>query len=359
MSETPQEDRKHEPSARKLDRAHEEGQVAVGRDVVMVAVLIAGTLGLALVAGRWWAGCVALVRLAATSAGRAPPIFLLEAARSPLLLVLGVAVLTAGAGIAATVAQTRIGFWPSRIVPDLSRLTSGGQLTRVLQGEFVLDLGLSILKVVALSVVVFFSLRDELLTLPDLLQVPVERQLGAIWSPLLAAGVKVLAALAVIAGLDFALARYRQRRKLRMTDEELKREHREEEGEPLLKSRRRQRHREMAKGRPQVEVPRADVLIVNPTHVAVALRYRRDESAAPRVTAKGKGQAAEYMRELARTHGVPIYEDIPLARLLHRKVKVGQEIPAETYQAVAAALAFVYRITGRRPGEARPGEVHA
>jgi flagellar biosynthesis protein FlhB len=90
---------------------------------------------------------------------------------------------------------------------------------------------------------------------------------------------------------------------------------------------------------------------VNPTHVAIALRYRKDEGRAPRVTAKGKGALAEYMRDLARENGIPIVQDIPLARLLYRKVKVGKEIPAATYKAVAAVLAFVYRMTGRRAGE--------
>ncbi len=94
-------------------------------------------------------------------------------------------------------------------------------------------------------------------------------------------------------------------------------------------------------------MPRADALVVNPTHIAIAIRYRRDEGRAPRVTAKGKGALAELMRDLARENAVPIVQDIPLARLLYRKVKVGREIPAQTYKAVAAVLAFVYRVTGR------------
>ena len=97
-------------------------------------------------------------------------------------------------------------------------------------------------------------------------------------------------------------------------------------------------------------MPRADALIVNPTHVAIAIRYRPGESAAPRVTAKGKGQLAEYMRDLARENGIPIVENIALARLLYRRVKIGRSVPAETYKAIAAILAYVYRITGRMAG---------
>jgi flagellar biosynthetic protein FlhB len=115
----------------------------------------------------------------------------------------------------------------------------------------------------------------------------------------------------------------------------------------MIKGRRKRKHRELSKARARLEVPRADALLVNPTHVAIALRYRRSEDKAPRVTAKGKGQLAEIMRDLARSNGIPIVEDIPLARLLHRKVKTGGFVPADTYKAVASILAFVYRVTKR------------
>jgi flagellar biosynthesis protein FlhB len=137
---------------------------------------------------------------------------------------------------------------------------------------------------------------------------------------------------------------------MRVTKQEAKRESRDEEGDPLIRGKRRGKHRELSRGRARVEVPRADALLVNPTHIAIALRYRRDEGRAPRVIAKGKGALAEYMRDLARENAIPIVQDVPLARLLYRKVKVGREVPASTYKAVAAVLAFVYRITGRAPG---------
>lgn len=154
----------------------------------------------------------------------------------------------------------------------------------------------------------------------------------------------------VLAGADVAITRWRFGKKMLVTKPEAKREAREQEGDPSLKGRRRQRHRELSRGLARAEVPRADALLVNPTHVAIALRYRRDEGKAPRVIAKGKGALAEYMRDLARESAIPIVQDIPLARLLHRKVKVGREVPASTYKAVAAVLAFVYRITGRTSG---------
>jgi flagellar biosynthesis protein FlhB len=160
---------------------------------------------------------------------------------------------------------------------------------------------------------------------------------------------------ALLAGVDFALTRYRYRQRMKMSKEEAKRDNREESGDPMIRARRRRKHRELAKGLVKVEVPRADALIVNPTHIAIAIRYRPGEDQAPRVTAKGKGQLAEIMRDLARASGIPIVEDIPLARLLYRRVKVGRCVPMETFKAVAAILAYVYRVLGRNPMRAAGG----
>jgi flagellar biosynthesis protein FlhB len=224
--------------------------------------------------------------------------------------------------------------------------------------EALQNLGLTAVKFVALGATLWVALRDEFVTLPRMLQLGPNELLAAMFGPLARALVKVVTVLVIIAGVDLAVTRRRFTGRLKMTKEEVKREFKDEEGDPMIKGRRRARHREVIRGRINVEVPRADVLVVNPTHIAIALRYRADEDKAPRVTAKGKGEKAEKMRELAREHGIPIVENIPLARLLYRKVKVGRSVPAETFKAVAAILAFVYRALGRdgdRPA-ARPAE---
>jgi flagellar biosynthesis protein FlhB len=216
--------------------------------------------------------------------------------------------------------------------------------------EFLVELGLSTVKLVAVGWAAWSVLGAAFVTLPVLAGTSPAEQL--------AAGARLLSKLAwrcvlvsaLVAGADVAFQRFRFMKRMRVSKEELKRELKEDEGDPLIKGKRKQRARELAKQRVRIEVPRADALIVNPTHVAVAIRYRKDEGKAPRVTAKGKGVLAEHMRELAREHGVPIVQDVPLARLLHRKVKVGRAIPADTYKAVAAILAFVYRMTSRTAG---------
>ncbi len=147
------------------------------------------------------------------------------------------------------------------------------------------------------------------------------------------------AALLLLGALDWALVRRRHRRALRMTRDEVRREHKEDEGDPAHRSERRRRHRALLEAGP---VSRATVVVVNPTHVAVALRHERGGEDAPRVVAKGTGLAAARIRSEARRAGVPVVRDVPLARALHRLAEVGDEIPEELYEAAAAVLAHLY-----------------
>jgi flagellar biosynthesis protein FlhB len=235
-------------------------------------------------------------------------------------------------------------------MPDPSRVFQVDRLLHLASLRTLTDLGLALLKVGALGAVAWSGVRGEFTSLPRLLDATPADQLAAAFALLLKVAWRMLLVGALLAGLELAITRHRFMKGLRQTKQEAKREAREDEGDPLIRGKRKQKHREISRGRARVEVPRADALVVNPTHIAIALRYRKDEGAAPRVTAKGKGPLAEYMRELARENAIPIVQDVPLARLLYRKVKVGREVPAQTYKAVATILAFVYRVTGRTPG---------
>ncbi len=349
------ENRTEQASGRRLEQARDEGQVPMGRDAAMVAALLAGAAGMYLLAGSFRSGTASLFAGTLRALPDTPFRLLPGLAARPAAAARGACLLAAAAAAAATLAQTRGGFWPHLALPDLARVFQGSRMSRLASRELLTDLALGVVKVVALAWAGWTAVRADILALPLLLGAPVPEQLARTFGILWKGGVRVLAMAVVLAGVDFALQRFRFGRKMRMTKEEARREHREEDGAPEVRARRKKRHRELARGQAAVEVPRADALVVNPTHVAVAIRYRRDEGHAPRVTAKGKGALAEYMRELARSHGVPIVEDVPLARLLYRKVKVGRTIPAATYKAVAAVLAYVYRITGRSAArEARP-----
>jgi flagellar biosynthetic protein FlhB len=156
----------------------------------------------------------------------------------------------------------------------------------------------------------------------------------------------VIGAMGVLASFDFLYQRWHIEKQLRMSRQEIKEEMREQEGDPLLRSHLKSLRQKMVRQRMMSEVPKADVVITNPTHLAIALRYRPEEMGAPRVLAKGAGFIAEKIREVARAKGIPIIENRPLARLLYKQVEIGREIPEALYRAVAGVLAYVYRLRG-------------
>lgn len=154
-------------------------------------------------------------------------------------------------------------------------------------------------------------------------------------------------ATATLALFDFFYQRYEFRQQLKMTKQEIKEEFKQTEGSPEIRGAIRRRQRELARRRMMEDVKKADVVITNPTHFAIALRYRASEMAAPRVLAKGEGLVAQRIKEVAREADIPLVENKPLAQTLFRTVEIGHAIPQELFQAVAEVLAFVYRLKGR------------
>ncbi len=355
-SDSDKESRTEEGSDRRLQRAYDEGQVPIARDIVQVSALACGGVTLVAIAGGLRDSMIRLTADVANTLATQPFGMFRTRLTTPAMYLLFVMLAAATAAIVATFVQTRGGIWGNLAMPDPSRLFNLSKLTRIFSREFLTDMGMSLIKLAAVSYVMWSALSASFMTIGKLLLVPTEAQISGIFTPLAGAGIRVVTLLTIIAGIDFAVQRFRFREKMKMTKEELKREHKEDEGDPQMRGRRRRKQREMSKGRASFEVPRADALLVNPTHIAIAIRYRKKDGKAPRITAKGKGVLAEHMRDLAREHGIPIYQDIPLARMLFKRVKVGREIPADAYRAVAAILAFVYRITGRMPGAPRPSD---
>ena len=350
--EDDKEQKTEEPSEKRMAQAWSEGEVPLAHDLPLVVSLGASAAALVAVGGALRGGLVHSVSEALGALESTPFATLPKLVVGPAAAAVAVCAAAALGSALVTVVQTKGNVWFDRWAPDLSRLMQPGRLTAVFSKQTLTDLGVAAVKVAALGYAAWTGVRGDFRALPRLLDATPADQLSHAFTMVLRGGWRMLLAGLVIAGVDLALTRRRFMERMRVTKEEAKRDAREDSGDPLIKGRRKQRHRELARGRAKVEVPRADALVVNPTHVAIALRYRKDEGGAPRVTAKGKGALAEYMRDLARENAVPIVQDVPLARLLYRKVKVGREVPAATYKAVAAVLAFVYRLTGRQNGRA-------
>jgi flagellar biosynthesis protein FlhB len=344
-----QDERTERASARRLRNAQESGDIAVARDVAILASLGAGGGMLVTIASGLRDSLVRMVYAAADGLDNPSPDRLLPYLGRPTALVLGMCAAVAVAVAVSFAVQTRMGLWPELVFPDFSRVFSVERIKRMVKKDAFIDLGVAAVKVLTLGWTMWSTFRATFVALPHMLGMTTSAQIEAAYRPLSDGLARILSVVLLLAGVDFALTRYRYNQRMKMTKEEAKRDYREEEGDPSLKARRRRRHRDLAKGIARVEVPRADALIVNPTHIAIAIRYRPGEDQAPRVTAKGKGQLAEIMRELAHEHSIPIVEDIPLARLLYRRVKVGRCVPMETFKAVAAILAYVYRVLGKNP----------
>lgn len=356
MADDSEQDEKTErASARRLRNAQESGDIAVARDVGMLAALGAGGGILVVVASGLRDALVKMMFAAADGLDHPSPERLLPYLGRPTLLTLTVTAAVALAVAVSYAVQTRMGLWPELLFPDFTRVFSIARIKRMVKKDAFIDLAVAAVKVLTLGWTLANTFRVTFLSLPRMLSMSTAGQIEAAYRPLSEGLARILSVVLLLAGVDFAVTRYRYQQRMKMTKEEAKRDYREEEGDPTLRARRRRRHRELAKGIVKIEVPRADALIVNPTHIAIAIRYRPGEDSAPRVTAKGKGQLAELMRELAHEHAIPIVEDIPLARLLYRRVKVGRCVPMETFKAVASILAYVYRVLRRNPMAAAAG----
>jgi flagellar biosynthetic protein FlhB len=253
------------------------------------------------------------------------------------------------AGIVANLAQVGFLLTGETLRPDFNRINPFQGMKRVFSLYGLQGLLQSLLKVGVVGYITYRALADQL---PKVAVLP-HLSPGGIALAAESFAFRVLLnaaiALAVLALLDYGFRRWQWEREKRMSKQEVKEEFKRHEGDPTVRQRIRQKQREMAMKRMMAEVPGADVVITNPAHLAVALRYAVDRDAAPVVVAKGLRLLAERIKDLARAHGIPIITNPPLARSIYDGVEVGREIPEDLYRAVAEILAYVYRLKGRVP----------
>jgi flagellar biosynthetic protein FlhB len=337
--------RTHKATPKRIREFRKRGEIALSRDVVSAATLTGGFIGLVAYAGGARGALLDLTRSAALASDGSDAAGLASQAVHGFLIATGPAMV--GAAVGALIAiLAQLGWPPAFKLPgfDLGRMSPVKNLPNTLSPNGMLRrTGSAVTKLVLVGAIVVLALRHHVVT--DGLEAP---GLGALAFGLIRRAMwLVLAALGATAAVDYLLARRRLAEQMRMTPDEVKREHREQDGDPMVKGRRRARMRELAKRRIAIAVARADVVVVNPTHYAVALRYDDKQDAAPIVVAKGVDDQAEKIREIARQHTVPVVSRPPLARALYKHVKEGRAVPANLYRAVAEVLAYVYRLRQR------------
>ena len=230
--------------------------------------------------------------------------------------------------------------------PDLSKLNPLQGIKRMFSVNTLYETVKGLFKVAVLGLILYLMLKKEVFSIPLMVDMDVNNIMQFSFYQVRRLVLISALVLTVFAALDFAFQRWHYARNLRMTKQEIREEQKEVEGSPMVKARIKSIQREMARRRMMQEVPRADVVVTNPTHFAVALRYDNGKMGAPRVVAKGANLVAEKIKETAKGSGVPVFEDKPLARALYA-LDINQEIPEAFYKVVAAILAAVYKMKGK------------
>jgi flagellar biosynthetic protein FlhB len=340
------QDRTEAATPRRIEKAREDGQVALSKEAAGFGALAGGVLGMMI--GLPPMGAEMLRGLRAVlerSHEIAPMAGALELGRLGILAVLPVAALAAAGALAATFAQTRLLVSAKPLKPQVSRMSPLAALKRLFGPEGAIEFLRTLLKLGLVGAALWWVLADPA-ALRALLHLPAGALLREGGRTALDLALAALVAFAFIAGLDLLWVRWRHLERLRMNRQELREEMRDSEGDPHVRARQRQIRERRARGRMMAAVPKAAVVVTNPTHYAVALAYDQGSSAAPRVVAKGADAVAARIRAVAEEAGVPIVSSPPLARALFL-LDLEAEIAPEHYQAVAEIIAYVWRLGGR------------
>jgi len=343
-------DKTEQPSSKRLADARRKGQVAMTRELPSLFVLLGGAGLISLWAPqaimqfqihyRNWLAQAGTLQLDAHSTYT----LLLDITNQAFVPLIPFGLLIGAFAFVAIFLQTGPLWVEQALQPKASKLNPSNGLKRIFSWKGVVDLIKSVLKVAGVGVIVYLILSQAL---PAILQLPLlglRDAFSGAWGLVEKIVWSVGGALLLLAIIDFIYQRWQHNEDLKMTKQEVKDESKDVEGDPQIRSRRLSLQRERARQRMLQAVPKADVVITNPTHVAVALRYETGKMDAPVVVAKGAGFVADKIKQIARHAGVPIIENRGLARGLYKAVKIGQEVPSALYQAAAEVLEYVYRL---------------
>lgn len=348
-----------QPTAKKLDDARKEGQVAKSQEIATAFSLLVLFLILRFGYGFMGENFVGIFNrvynnipnIARTYDGRLPWAYIVSTLNNAIftLLLLCAPFFLMGFMIALLCDIVQVGFKPTAkpLQPKLSKLNPISGMKKIFSSRKLFELAKSILKLVIMAAVIysFFIGREESMFL--LYDMPLKQAIGLMGDLIISLGLRIAAAYMVIAFADLIYQRRKFNKDMMMTKQEVKDEFKNSEGDPSVKSAQRRRMMQASQRRMMQQLPQADVVITNPTHYAVAIKYDAEENEAPMVIAKGADYLAQKIKEAARENGVEIVENKPLARMLYANVEVGELVPPELYKAVAEVLAYVYHLQGK------------
>jgi flagellar biosynthetic protein FlhB len=359
MSEESDLEKTEAATPRRLEKAREEGQVARSRELGTFLLLVTGVAGLWMMGKTLYSSLGGVIHDSLAFDQRVASdtsVMLSNAGHQAgeaifmMLPMFGALVVVA---IGSSVVLGGIVFSGQAIAPKFSKLNPIAGLGRLFSAQVLVELFKTIAKAVlvgGIGALVIARHHEEMLAL---MHAAPEAAIARALSVVVLCCALITASLLVVVGLDVPWQIFSHMKKLRMSKEDMRQEHKESEGDPHVKARIRQQQRAMSKRRMMAQVPTADVVVTNPTHYAVALKYAEGSTGAPMVIAKGSGLVAARIRELAVEHDVPLLSAPPLARALHKHVEIGSEIPAALYTAVAEVLAWVFQLRAWRPGRGK------
>jgi len=352
MAEEFGQSRTEAATPRRREEAREEGQVALSADLSTGFVLLTGIAVMAVAAQSMAGGLLNYVRfdllhswVADFTPEQVQSLFVSQFGRGMTLIGVVLAFVFV-VGLAMGVLQVGVHFVPGLAAFKWERLALENGWSRMFSAAAAFRGLLALLKVTFIAGVVWWVIKGRAAQIAELTEVSLGTSTHEAWTTAIHLALAVAGAMVLLGLADYLFQRWRNEQALRMTRQELKEEVKREEGDPQIKARVRKLQRDAAKKRMMDDVPRATVVITNPTHLAIALRYDRAAMTAPKVVAKGAGHVAQRIMDVARRHAVPVVERKPLAQALYKSVKIGQEIPAALYYVVAELFAYLYRLRG-------------
>jgi flagellar biosynthesis protein FlhB len=348
------EGRTEEPTEQKIRKAREEGKVAKSSELTSALVLLFPVVMIGILAPFIFQQMAEMLRyffsssaeIDVTSQSTIVPVFYSYFIK----LVLPIAAIAFIAAIMGNVFQVGFLFTVKPITPDLTKIIPRfGRFFRksLFSGEALFNLAKSILKIAIIAFVAFLNIRNDYPKLAHLVSTPFLLGVRTIASVAFRILVEAAIAMLLISLPDYLFQRRLHIESLKMSKQEVKEERKQAEGDPMVRSRLRERMRDLMTRNMLQTVPRADVVITNPTHFAVAMEWKRERMPAPMVVAKGQDHIAARIREIATEHNIPLIENKPLARALFQEVEIGDVIPEQYYEVMAVILAQVYRMTGK------------
>ena len=347
------EDKSEQPTERKLDNARKEGQVAQSQELKIWAGLMASLVVLALILPRLTRDLEHLLEplierphaidMSREGVGR----LLSDLTGSVILTMLIPLAVLLGAAVVAALAQNGLMFVPKRLMPDFGKINPGKGIAKMFSANNLVEFLKSLFKVGAIGFVAFLVIRARMDDYVGLSAVDLESMMAYLRDQVIHLVVMAMLLVPALAAADWFYQRWSFTQKMRMTKQEGKDEHKQTEGDPMVKGRLRSLRMQRARQRMMAAVPKADVVVTNPTHYAVALKYDMESMNAPVLVAKGDDLVAKRIRDLAEENEVPVVENPPLARALYATVELDQEVPPEHYKAVAEVIGYVMRLKGR------------